>query len=66
MKRFGLMAAAVAVAACVGCGDADLNKDMKPVDKDTPKPQGAGVTPGGKKAAGPPAGPGTNAPKPID
>lgn len=65
MKRFGLMAAAFAVAACVGCGDGDLNKDVKPVGKDAPKPEGAGAGAGGKKA-GPPTGPGTNAPKPID
>lgn len=40
-------------ALAVGCGEKDLNKDLKPIPKDTPMPKGTGAGPGETKNQGP-------------
>ena len=50
LKRLGLVL--ISVGFFFGCGDKDLNKDFKPVDKDAPMPTAMGAsTPGQQKAA---------------
>lgn len=54
----------VAVSATVGCGDGDLNKNVKPIDKNAPRPSAAGEGAGGNKKE---SGAGTaKAPKAFD
>ncbi|AMV23063.1 hypothetical protein VT84_01535 [Gemmata sp. SH-PL17] len=63
MKRFTfpvLLAAFVVLAA--GCGkDDDPNKNLKPIDPNTPKPMGAGAGPAPKQGPGD----GSKAPAPV-
>lgn len=48
--------ALILFVAAAGCGGKDdLNKDLKPVGKDAPKPTAAGATPGGANKAATPS-----------
>ena len=49
----GAVGALAAVGFLAGCGEGDPNKDLKPVDKNAPKPTGAGAGPKQPGAAAP-------------
>jgi hypothetical protein len=59
MKRVLTLCLSIALTAACGCGKKDdLNKDLKPIDPNTPQPKPATDSPGGKKQT-------TDAPAPV-
>lgn len=55
MKFVRLLLGVIFLAAAVGCGKGDLNKDLKPVDPNAPRPKvGAEKGTTGDKPATPP------------
>ncbi len=58
MRKF--VALVIVCGMVLGCGDSDLNKDLKPIPKDAPMPKAAGASQGaggtdGMKAKAPAA-----------
>lgn len=49
IKRLGLVL--ISVGFLLGCGDKDLNKDFKPVEKDAPMPTAMGASSSGQQKA---------------
>jgi len=47
MKRLCQLIAVLALAVTLGCGKSDLNKDLKPIDPNTPPPKPGNMGPGG-------------------
>jgi len=53
VRFFGQLLAGFALAAVLGCGGGDLNKDLKPVDPNTPRLKKATGDGPGKAHTGP-------------
>jgi hypothetical protein len=59
LQAIRILGVATLAAFIIGCGEGDPNKDLKPIDKNAPKPSATGASP---KAGGAGAGTGAAAP----